>query len=261
MAARPSITGMRTSISTKSKAPAATASRASWPSRASVVSQSAACSMMRRRSRLAGWSSTISTLIRPSSRGASASRAAAATTSAGRIRVKVVPVHWTLSTPIVPPRRSMWVLARARPTPAPSCARLVLASAWANRLNTPDSTASPMPHPVSLTAMRSRSSTRSTAMSTPPRLVNLTALPDRWCRVWRRRRASVSTVPSASGAIETVKSRPRTAAHSRAGATASSIRARTSMGLSITSPPPRDTSSRSSTRRSMASPHRRRAST
>ena len=225
VAARPSSTGICTSISTASKAcaPPLSTSSACWPSAARVAVAPSSASARSTRSRFIALSSTTSTCA-PASRGpvattagagTGAATAAAATRSSGSSNQKQLPSPGWLSAPMVPPISSTRRLQIDRPSPVPPKRRPMPASAWVKGVNKRASASPAMPMPVSRTSTRRRSpasvtSSARTRTATSPRSVNLIALPTRFNSTCSMRSPSPSSRPggSAGGSMRRVRPLP-----------------------------------------------------
>ena len=107
--------------------------------------------------RLMAESSTISTRspLRSLAGGSARGTGASGSRSSNQ---NVDPAPGVLSTPIRPPINSTRRLEIARPRPVPPYFRVVEASAWLNSVNSRVRASSPMPIPVSVTAIRSAAS-------------------------------------------------------------------------------------------------------
>lgn len=125
---------------------------------------------------------------------------------------KVEPLPGWLSTSRTPPIRSQISRQMANPRPEPPNRRVVVASACAKRSNRRARASGSIPGPVSVIAKASPSGVRSTETVTSPAVVNLTALAIRLVSTCRRRRASPSHSPSASGATLRLSERSLAAA-------------------------------------------------
>ncbi|KAF5055013.1 hypothetical protein DSECCO2_382030 [anaerobic digester metagenome] len=100
------------------------------------------------------------------------------------MKKKDVPLFTSLSTQILPPMSSTSFLEMASPRPVPPNSRVVEESAWAKLSKMASTLEEGMPMPVSRISKRQHGAPSSmtdspTARVTPPRLVNLMALPSR----------------------------------------------------------------------------------
>ncbi len=86
-----------------------------------------------------------------SGNGCSGRRGCSAPTLNGRVNRNVEPTCLRLSTPMVPPMRSVSSLQIARPRPVPPNFRVVDSSAWVNGLNILPTVSASMPIPESVT--------------------------------------------------------------------------------------------------------------
>src|SRR5262249_51870362 len=100
----------------------------------------------------------------------------------GIVKRNVDPLPSSLSTQIRPPCISTNFLAMLRPSPVPPNSRAIVASACWNSAKSPSIRSLGMPIPVSATRKRKLPSKCSTAISTRPSRVNLSALPARLVR-------------------------------------------------------------------------------
>ena len=124
------------------------------------------------------------------------------------VNQNVEPMPGTLSTPIAPPIISASCFAIARPSPVPPYFRVVEPSACVKAVKILARVSSSIPIPVSRTSnLRRRvdsvSSSTLTRTTTSPRSVNLTALPIRLSRIWRKRPGSPRAGPDDLGEHET----------------------------------------------------------
>ena len=111
-------------------------------------------------------------------------RGASVVDASGRRTQKTVPgPSARASKPIVPPMPSASRLLIARPRPVPSKRRLRDMSTWLKLAKTRSRAACGMPTPLSITSMSTPSPVGVIRRLTPPRSVNLTALPSRLVRI------------------------------------------------------------------------------
>jgi len=127
------------------------------------------------------------------SRRSSTGSAARAT---GSMSANIEPWPRVLCTLSSPPSTVVRRRQIARPSPLPPKRRVVEESACSKSANTRAASSGVMPMPVSRTSTRSRGSfprpSSDSATVTPPRSVNLIALPIRFSRIWRIRVGSDS---------------------------------------------------------------------
>ena len=126
----------------------------------------------------------------------------------------------------------------ARPRPVPPKRRVVDESACVNSVNSRAIVPSSIPMPESLTAMRSRGASPASidaSTRTNPLDVNLTALPTRLTRIWRRRRPSPASAAGTSAAIVDDSSRSLSFASGFNSAHTSAIASRGANGAVSTS--------------------------
>ncbi len=124
----------------------------------------------------------------------------------------------------------------ARPRPEPPNFRAWLESAWTNSRKISSRFSFGTPTPVSRTSKyrkrRSGPSTTRTESSTPPRSVNLTALPTRLVRTWRSRTLSLRTTAGTAGSTMATSSMSLSCARGQESSTTASIRGRKSTSSS-----------------------------
>ena len=117
----------------------------------------------------------------------------------GSSSVKRLPRPGALCTSISPPSSRASRRQIVSPSPVPPNWRVVEVSAWENGLKARATCSGVMPTPVSSTWKRNigswpGASSRHTMMRTWPTMVNFTALPTRFSRIWRSRVGSLRIV-------------------------------------------------------------------